>query len=65
MKDTQLKWADLRSGQKLPQTKQKVMKSSEVFEGLKNESAGAQETSQKSFLIFGKMGRFESQPGVF
>ena len=41
------------------------MKSSEVFEGMKNESSGAQETSQKLFLIFEKMGRFESQPGVF
>ena len=62
---TELKWADLKSGQNLSQTKQKVMKSSEVFEGMKNESSGAQETSQKLFLIFEKMGRFESQPGVF
>ena len=48
-------WADLKSDQKLSQTHQKVMKSRQVSEGLKNESSGAQKTSQHVFLIFNEI----------
>ena len=46
---TELKWADLRFGQKWSQTKQTVIKSVRVFEGVNFGSSSGQETIQKLF----------------
>ena len=45
-----VKWTDLKSDQKLSQTQQKVMKSRQVSEGLKNLISGAQKNITTSFL---------------